>query len=68
MDTRSTDPAKSHGYGVRWDPHARRYRVRNEITGEWLRSGSSGELASFTSFHAAFSAWRQFEVHPRTGV
>ncbi|MEE1784139.1 hypothetical protein PUR71_14710 [Streptomyces sp. SP17BM10] len=60
--------SRLHGYGVRWDPEARCYRVRNEVTGEWLRSGSSGELASFTSFCAAFSAWRVFEVHRRTGA
>ncbi|MQS16767.1 hypothetical protein F7Q99_32415 [Streptomyces kaniharaensis] len=55
-----------HGYGVRWDSDARCYRVRNEITGEWLHT-SPGELASFSSFCAAFSAWRGFEVHPRLG-
>ncbi|MEE1781742.1 hypothetical protein PUR71_02165 [Streptomyces sp. SP17BM10] len=55
------------GYGVRWDPDARCYRVRNEVTGEWLRSHSTGELASFRSFCAAFSAWRVFEVHKRLG-
>ncbi|MBV6702111.1 hypothetical protein KV557_34255 [Kitasatospora aureofaciens] len=55
-----------HGYGVRWDTDARCYRVRNEVTGEWLRS-SSGELASFSSFCDAFSAWRGFEVHRRLG-
>ncbi|MFF3074839.1 hypothetical protein [Kitasatospora sp. NPDC057936] len=41
--------------------------MRNEVTGQWLRSGSSGELAGFHSFCAAFSAWRLFEVHRRTG-
>ncbi|MEU9074024.1 hypothetical protein ACFYUY_24385 [Kitasatospora sp. NPDC004745] len=49
-----------HGYGVRWDPEGRCYRVRNERVGEWLRQ-PSGELSGFTSFDAAFSAWRQFE-------
>ncbi|MER7583897.1 hypothetical protein [Kitasatospora sp. NPDC097691] len=55
-----------HGYGVRFDPGAQCYRVRNEITGEWL-CRDSGELASFTFFGDAYSAWRLFEVHPRPG-
>ncbi|MFI8461145.1 hypothetical protein [Kitasatospora sp. NPDC085464] len=58
---------RSHGYGVRFDPDAQRYRVRNEITGEWLRSDATGELASFTFFGDAYTAWRLFEVHPRPG-
>ncbi|MFD0408390.1 hypothetical protein [Kitasatospora sp. NPDC127116] len=55
-----------HGYGVRWDTASDRYRVRNELTGEWLR-GASGELAAFTFFGDAYSAWRAFEVHKRPG-
>ncbi|MFD5437847.1 hypothetical protein ACFWJ4_37565 [Kitasatospora sp. NPDC127067] len=55
-----------HGYGVRWDAEADRYRVRNELTGEWLR-GATGELAAFTFFGDAYSAWRTFEVHKRPG-
>ncbi|GHF82039.1 hypothetical protein [Kitasatospora xanthocidica] len=54
------------GYGVRFDPDSQRYRVRNEITGEWMLQ-DSGELATFTFFTDAYSAWRQFEVHPRPG-
>ncbi|MEV7929981.1 hypothetical protein [Kitasatospora sp. NPDC088779] len=42
--------------------------MRNETTGEWLRSGTSGELASFSSFSAAFSAWRGFEVRWQVGA
>ncbi|MER8102822.1 hypothetical protein [Kitasatospora sp. NPDC094016] len=57
-----------HGYGVRWDSEGRCYRVRNETTGEWLRSGTSGALASFSSFSAAFSAWRGFEVRRQVGA
>ncbi|MFE5587915.1 hypothetical protein [Kitasatospora sp. NPDC056531] len=56
-----------HGYGVRWDTEARCYRVRNEMTGEWLRSAAGGELASFTFFSDAWSAWKVFEVHKRPG-
>ncbi|MEU1288211.1 hypothetical protein [Kitasatospora sp. NPDC005856] len=55
-----------HGYGVRWDAAADRYRVRNEITGEWLHS-ATGELAAFVFFGDAYSAWRAFEVHKRPG-
>ncbi|MFJ8623429.1 hypothetical protein ACIRD3_11355 [Kitasatospora sp. NPDC093550] len=55
-----------HGYGVRFDPDVQRYRVRNEMTGEWLRQ-TTGELASFTFFSDAYSAWKVFEVHPRPG-
>ncbi|MER7757584.1 hypothetical protein [Kitasatospora sp. NPDC097643] len=55
-----------HGYGVRFDPAARLYRVRNEITGEWLRQ-DCGELTGFGSFSDAYSAWRVFEVHKRPG-
>ncbi|MFI8460570.1 hypothetical protein [Kitasatospora sp. NPDC085464] len=51
---------------MRFDPGAQCYRVRNEITGEWLHR-DSGELASFTFFGDAYTAWRQFEVHPRPG-
>ncbi|MFF7994980.1 hypothetical protein ACFZDG_35060 [Kitasatospora xanthocidica] len=64
MDNHKTP--RLHGYGVRFDPEVQRYRVRNEITGEWLRQ-PTGELASFTFFGDAYSAWRQFEVHPRPG-
>ncbi|MFC5664524.1 hypothetical protein ACFP3U_16210 [Kitasatospora misakiensis] len=53
-------PAKLHGYGVRWDPVARCYRVRNESAGEWLLD-NSGVLAGFSSFSAAEAAWRAFE-------
>ncbi|MFE2721162.1 hypothetical protein [Kitasatospora sp. NPDC059327] len=56
--------AKLQGYGVRWDPGARCYRVRNELTGEWLRD-SAGALAGFGSFSAADSAWHVFEPHRR---
>ncbi|MEV7186610.1 hypothetical protein [Kitasatospora sp. NPDC093102] len=55
-----------HGYGVRWDTEADRYRVRNEMTGEWLRQ-PDGELVSFVFFGDAYSAWRAFEVHKRPG-
>ncbi|MFB7473566.1 hypothetical protein ACFVFS_16550 [Kitasatospora sp. NPDC057692] len=58
-------PTKLHGYGVRWDPSARCYRVRNETSGEWLHD-NSGLLAGFSSFTAAESAYRAFE--PRRGV
>ncbi|MEV7783728.1 hypothetical protein [Kitasatospora sp. NPDC088351] len=51
-----------HGYGIRWDPAVRLYRVRNEITGEWLRD-SSGSLSGFSSFSVAEKAWRGFESH-----
>ncbi|MGW7446001.1 hypothetical protein [Kitasatospora sp. NPDC054795] len=54
------------GYGVRFDTRADRYRVRNEMTGEWLRQ-STGELAFFTFFGDAYSAWRVFEAHKRPG-
>ncbi|GAA2809915.1 hypothetical protein RMN57_07175 [Kitasatospora sp. CM 4170] len=54
-----------HGYGVRWDHAARLYRVRNEVTGEWLR-GPGGELAGFSLLSAATSAWRAFECHSRS--
>ncbi|GHF92645.1 hypothetical protein GCM10018790_81990 [Kitasatospora xanthocidica] len=64
MDNRKTP--RLHGYGVRFDPEVQRYRVRNEITGEWLRQ-DSGELALFTFFGDAYSAWQVFEVHPRPG-
>ncbi|MFJ2775249.1 hypothetical protein [Kitasatospora sp. NPDC087315] len=53
---------KLHGYGIRWDPAVRLYRVRNEITGEWLRD-SSGSLSGFSSFSVAEKAWRGFESH-----
>jgi hypothetical protein len=56
-----------HGYGVLWDTQAQRYRVRNEMTGEWLRSTTTGELAAFTSFGDAWGAWKVFEVHKRPG-
>ncbi|WP_030244673.1 hypothetical protein [Streptomyces sp. NRRL S-350] len=55
-----------HGYGVRFDPEARRYRVRNETTGEWLRQ-PTGEPQEFTFFSDAYNAWRLFEVHKRPG-
>lgn len=55
-----------HGYGVRWDPDADRYRVRNETTGEWLRR-PGGQLAAFVFFGDAYSAWRSFEVRKRPG-
>ncbi|MFJ9458396.1 hypothetical protein ACIRST_25320 [Kitasatospora sp. NPDC101447] len=67
MTKESPQPARLHGYGVRFDPDVQRYRVRNEITGEWLRCDVTGELASFTFFGDAYTAWRQFEVHPRPG-
>ncbi|MER7845751.1 hypothetical protein ABTZ03_17595 [Kitasatospora sp. NPDC096077] len=56
-----------HGYGVLWDTGARCYRVRNETTGEWLLDAASGERARYSSFNAAFTAWRCFEVHHRPG-
>jgi hypothetical protein len=37
------------------------------MTGEWLRSAATGELASFTFFSDAWSAWKVFEVHKRPG-
>ncbi|MFJ2188846.1 hypothetical protein ACIOJE_12955 [Kitasatospora sp. NPDC087861] len=55
-----------HGYGVRWDAEARCYRVRNEVTREWL-SQPTGEPKGFSSFSVAYSAWRAFEVHKRPG-
>ncbi|MFI5645244.1 hypothetical protein [Kitasatospora sp. NPDC051705] len=55
-----------HGYGVRWDPEERCYRVRNEMTGEWLCQDSGG-LKGFSSFTDAWSAWRVFEMHKRPG-
>ncbi|WP_049650883.1 hypothetical protein [Kitasatospora sp. MY 5-36] len=55
-----------HGYGVRWDTASDRYRVRNEITGEWLRR-PGGEPAAFVFFGDAYSAWKAFEVHKRPG-
>ncbi|MFF1788932.1 hypothetical protein ACFVX9_21050 [Kitasatospora sp. NPDC058243] len=55
-----------HGYGVRWDTGARLYRVRNEVTGEWLRQ-PDGELSGFRSFSDAWGTWRVFEVHKRPG-
>ncbi|MFD0275044.1 hypothetical protein ACFVHB_14250 [Kitasatospora sp. NPDC127111] len=57
-------PTTLHGYGLRWDPAARVYRVRNELTGEWLRD-PSGELAGFPTLSAAASAWRTFESRRR---
>ncbi|MFD8756693.1 hypothetical protein ACFV0O_37795 [Kitasatospora sp. NPDC059577] len=57
---------RSHGYGVRLDPETRRYWVRNEMTGEWLRE-PGGDLKGFTFFGDAYSAWRVFEVHKRPG-
>ncbi|MFJ7275628.1 hypothetical protein [Kitasatospora sp. NPDC098663] len=66
MTMKSPQPAKLHGYGVRWDTGARCYRVRNELTGEWLRQ-PDGELGGFGSFSEAWSAWRVFEVHKRPG-
>ncbi len=59
-------PHSPHGYGVRFDPKAQRYRVRNEITGDWLRE-PTGELKEFTFFGDAYSAWKVFEVHKRPG-
>ncbi|MER7765730.1 hypothetical protein [Kitasatospora sp. NPDC096140] len=59
-------PRRLHGYGVRFDPDAQCYRVRNEISGEWLRQ-PTGELTGFTFFSDAYSAWRLFEVHKRPG-
>ncbi|MFD8783926.1 hypothetical protein [Kitasatospora sp. NPDC059599] len=54
------------GYGVRFDRAARRYLVRNEIDGVWLRQ-PTGELKEFAFFSDAYSAWRVFEVHKRPG-
>lgn len=53
-------PSDSYGYGVRLAPGARVYRVRNELTGEWLRE-ADGTLAGFTSFLKADAAWRSFQ-------
>ncbi|MGW4892723.1 hypothetical protein ACWEQL_10730 [Kitasatospora sp. NPDC004240] len=53
-------PADIPGYGVRFDPVGRRYLIRNELTGVWLRDGS-GELVAFTSFIRADSAWRSHQ-------
>ncbi|MCG6495530.1 hypothetical protein [Kitasatospora sp. A2-31] len=58
-------PPGLHGYGVRWDRTARLYRVRNEVTGEWL-CGPSGELLGFSALTAATSAWRTFECRRRS--
>ncbi|MGW6913874.1 hypothetical protein ACWGB8_08645 [Kitasatospora sp. NPDC054939] len=57
-------PTTSYGYGVRFDPGAGVYRVRNELTGEWKRE-PDGSLAGWTSFLRADSAWRSFQ--PRAG-
>ncbi|MFH8383956.1 hypothetical protein ACH4E7_23920 [Kitasatospora sp. NPDC018058] len=64
---KSPEPAKLHGYGVLWDTGAQCYRVRNEMTREWLRTAATGELAAFSSFDAAWGAWKVFEVHKRPG-
>ncbi|MEV7599010.1 hypothetical protein AB0O91_16655 [Kitasatospora sp. NPDC089797] len=56
-----------HGYGVLWDTGDRCYRVRNEMTDEWLLDAATGERARYSSFNAAFSAWRCFEIHKRPG-
>ncbi|MFJ2810280.1 hypothetical protein [Kitasatospora sp. NPDC087271] len=66
MTMKSPQPAKLHGYGVRWDTETRLYRVRHELTGDWLRQ-PDGELGGFGSFSEAWSAWRVFEVHKRPG-
>ncbi|WP_406204289.1 hypothetical protein OH807_28510 [Kitasatospora sp. NBC_01560] len=59
------DPvAKLPGYGVRWDAAERLYRVCDEVSGEWLCE-ASGELAGFSSFFAAESAYRAFGAHRR---
>ncbi|MFF2041131.1 hypothetical protein ACFVVX_11925 [Kitasatospora sp. NPDC058170] len=62
MSARVPTP-KLHGYGVRWDPGARLYRVRNERTGQWLHE-SCGALAGFSTYGAADAAWRRFEPRP----
>ncbi|MEV7779879.1 hypothetical protein [Kitasatospora sp. NPDC088351] len=62
MDRVRVQATRLHGYGIRWDPAARLYRVRNEITGEWLRDGD-GSLCGFSSFSVAEKAWRGFESH-----
>ncbi|MER7754453.1 hypothetical protein [Kitasatospora sp. NPDC097643] len=64
--THAHTPRRLHGYGVRWDPEGRCYRVRNETTGQW-QHGADGELASYTSFTVAFDAWRVFEPPRRLG-
>ncbi|MFE4977136.1 hypothetical protein ACFRAR_34140 [Kitasatospora sp. NPDC056651] len=66
MSVPDNQTPRLYGYGVRFDPEADRYRVRNELTGEFLRR-PDGELAFFTFFGDAYSAWRQFEVHKRPG-
>ena len=55
-----------HGYGVRWDPKDRCWRVRNEQTGEWLLD-DNGERRSWSDFTTADIAHRQFQPPaPRT--
>ncbi|MEV7774612.1 hypothetical protein [Kitasatospora sp. NPDC086791] len=54
------------GHGVRFDRAARRYLVRNEAAGVWLRQ-DSGELKEFAFFSDAHSARRGFEVSMRPG-
>ncbi|MGW4891811.1 hypothetical protein ACWEQL_06030 [Kitasatospora sp. NPDC004240] len=53
-------PTHTHGYGVRFEPAARLYRVRNELTGEWKRD-ADGVLCGWTSFLKADAAWRAFQ-------
>ncbi|MFD7578691.1 hypothetical protein [Kitasatospora sp. NPDC059803] len=53
---RELDPAATHGYGIRWDPAARCYHVRDEQGGEWLRDGD-GTIRAFVRFEAANGEW-----------
>lgn len=63
--SRPDDPPSSlPGYGVRLDLPNRRYLVRNELTGEWLRDASGG-LRSYTSFTVADFAWRSHQPRSR---
>ncbi|MBV6696041.1 hypothetical protein [Kitasatospora aureofaciens] len=58
LAVRELDPAATHGYGIRWDPAARCYRVRDEPAGTWLRDGD-GAIRAFVRFDAANSEWRR---------
>ncbi|MGW6915813.1 hypothetical protein ACWGB8_18660 [Kitasatospora sp. NPDC054939] len=59
-DEREPVPTVSYGYGVRFDPGAQCFRVRNELTGEWKRE-PDGTLSGWTSFLKADAAWRSFQ-------
>jgi hypothetical protein len=48
------------GYGVRWDPAERCWRVLNETTHMWMRD-KRGDVAGFRDFAEADAAHRRFE-------